>query len=153
MGTVRFHVNGYLMEQMVSIGMRLREERQRLDVNQTQLGECGGVTKKTQMLYEAGERFPDAAYLAAIANAGADIQYVVTGVRSDAALTPDERELLALYRAAPLAGKMAAVGALQGVISSSTAPKKVGTIIHGEVGQQVGKNTGRIKITMGERKK
>lgn len=141
------------MEQMVSIGMRLREERQRLDVNQTQLGECGGVTKKTQKLYEAGERFPDATYLAAIAKAGADIQYIVIGVHSDAALTPDERELLALYRAAPLAGKMAAVGALQGAIGSSSGPKKVGTIIHGEVGQQVGKNTGRIKITMGEKKK
>lgn len=142
------------MEQMVSIGMRLREERQRLDVNQTQLGECGGVTKKTQMLYEAGERFPDAAYLAAIANAGADIQYVVTGVRSDAALTPDERELLALYRAAPLAGKMAAAGALQGAMNANKTKAK--QVFHGDVGQVVEggvKNTQPVTFNVGGGKK
>lgn len=69
------------MEQTVSIGLRLRDERQRLDLSQTAFAEKGGVTKKTQMLYEAGERFPDAAYLAAVAQIGADIQYIVTGQR------------------------------------------------------------------------
>lgn len=142
------------MEQMVSIGMRLREERQRLDVNQTQLGECGGVTKKTQMLYEAGERFPDATYLAAIAKAGADIQYIVIGVHSDAALTPDERELLALYRAAPLAGKMAAAGALQGAMNANQPKAK--QVFHGDVGQVVEggvKNTQPVTFNVGGGKK
>ena len=70
-------------------------------MNQTQLGELGGVTKKTQMLYEAGDRFPDAAYLAAIAAAAADIRYIVTGEREGPpplALSPDEQVLIDGYR-------------------------------------------------------
>jgi len=109
------------MEQTVSIGDRLREERQRLDLNQTELGERGGVTKKTQMLYEGGDRFPDAAYLAAIAEVGADVRYIVTGKREGPlpeTLSADEREFLALFRNASLEGKAAAIGAL-----SAKAPK------------------------------
>ena len=51
-------------------------------MSQTQFGEIGGVTKKTQMLYESGERLPDAAYLRAVTQIGVDAQYVLTGVRS-----------------------------------------------------------------------
>lgn len=64
---------------MVSIGERLRDERQRLKLSQTAFGERGGVTKKTQMLYEGNERFPDAQYLTAVAEAGVDVLYVLTG--------------------------------------------------------------------------
>lgn len=67
--------------QMVSIGERLREERQKLTMSQTAFAERGGVTKKTQMLYEGNERFPDAQYLALVAEAGVDVLYVLTGQR------------------------------------------------------------------------
>jgi hypothetical protein len=45
-----------------------------------------------------------------------DVAYVVTGARSSSAavLAPDELELVKLFRAAPLAVKAAAIGALQG---------------------------------------
>lgn len=66
---------------MDSIGERLKEERQRLDMSQTEFGELGGVLKQAQIKYEKGERFPDAAFLAAISQAGADVQYIVTGER------------------------------------------------------------------------
>lgn len=66
---------------MVSIGERLREERQKLKMSQTAFAERGGVTKKTQMLYEGHERFPDAQYLASVAAAGVDVLYVLTGER------------------------------------------------------------------------
>ena len=94
------------MNHMVSIGERLREERGRLGLAQPALGAVGGVTKKTQMLYEAGERSPDAAYLAAIAAAGADVLYILTGERSQAippqALLPEgDRILLDNFHAAP----------------------------------------------------
>lgn len=69
------------MDQKVSIGERLREERQRLDMSQTVFAEIGGVTKKTQMLYESGDRSPDAAYLASVTTAGVDALYVLTGRR------------------------------------------------------------------------
>ena len=67
---------------MVTIGDRLREERLQLGMSQTKMADVGGVTKKTQALYEKGERHPDSRYLAAIAEAGADALYILTGNRS-----------------------------------------------------------------------
>jgi transcriptional regulator with XRE-family HTH domain len=64
---------------MVSFCERLRAERARLGLNQTDFAALAGVTKKTQMLYEAGERVPDAHYMAAITQAGADMYYIITG--------------------------------------------------------------------------
>ncbi len=55
---------------MVSIGDRLREERERLGLSQTQFGDLASVTKKTQMLYEGDQRSPKADYLSSIASAG-----------------------------------------------------------------------------------
>lgn len=137
----------------------MREERQRLDLNQTQLGETGGVTKKTQMLYEAGDRYPDAAYLAAIAAAGADVRYIVTGERDGPApevLSSDERELLSLFRAAPLAVKAAAIGALQGAAAKTVKKSKGDMVFHGEVGSFVSAETvhqPNLSISMGGKKK
>lgn len=102
MGTVWFPVKGYFMEQTVLFGERLREERQRLSLNQTAMGELGGVTKKTQMLYESSTRAPDADYLAAIASAGADVLYIITGMRGEnTASTPTELAYLRNCRVLP----------------------------------------------------
>ena len=54
-------------------------------MTQEDFGALAGITRKTQRLYEAGERAPDVAYLAAIAAAEADVLYVVTGQRSNVA--------------------------------------------------------------------
>jgi transcriptional regulator with XRE-family HTH domain len=80
MGTFVPNVKSYLGS-FVSIGDRLREERERLRLNQTDFAALGGVGRKSQFNYEEGERQPDAAYLAAIANAGVDATYVLTGNR------------------------------------------------------------------------
>lgn len=106
METVWFPVKGFC-ELMVSIGMRLRDERLRLGFNQVKLGEIGGVTKKTQILYENGERFPDARYLAAVAEAGVDVSYVVNGQRqtSESTLSDRESKLLRDFRNSLEAGK------------------------------------------------
>lgn len=82
-------------------GTRLREERERLAMNQAEFGAVGGVKKLAQLNYEKGERMPDAAYLAAIAAAGADVLYIVTGLRagSVAPLSRREAALLDNYRA------------------------------------------------------
>ncbi|MGQ5978776.1 helix-turn-helix domain-containing protein [Serratia sp. IR-2025] len=94
------------------IGSRLRVERERLGLSQVAMGDIGGVKKLTQLNYEKGERFPDASYLYAVSKFGADIQFIVTGERSSEALTSDEKELVELFRAAPLAVKAAALAAL-----------------------------------------
>lgn len=65
----------------MTIGSRLKEERQKLKLTQQSFGGIGGVGKTTQVLYETGARVPDANYLIAIAEAGVDIHYVLLGVR------------------------------------------------------------------------
>ncbi|WP_338728109.1 helix-turn-helix transcriptional regulator [Shewanella baltica] len=64
---------------MADIGSRLRDERVRLGLSQTEFGELGGVRKNTQSKYESNERSPDALYLANVAKIGVDVQYVLTG--------------------------------------------------------------------------
>ena len=87
----------------MNISDRLREERERLGLNQVEFGSIGGVKKLAQINYEKGERHPDSAYLAAIAAAGADVLYILTGQRSQPVppaqeLPRQEQEWLALYR-------------------------------------------------------
>ena len=102
----------------MDIFLRLREERKRLGFSQDAFAEIGGVQKRAQINYEKplddGGRKPDSAYFAAIASVGADVQYILTGVRSSAALAPDERLLLDKYRASSQAGKDAILGAALG---------------------------------------
>ena len=94
----------------MSIFLRLREERERLGFNQEAFGALGGVQKRAQINYEKGERHPDSAYLAAIAGAGADVLYILTGQRSQPApptaeLAPRQRALLDNYEHTNEAGK------------------------------------------------
>lgn len=79
------------VEQMGELCERLREERERLRMNQEDFGALGGVTKRTQAYYESGERTPDAKYLASVAGGGVDLVYVITGARS---ITQDEERLM-----------------------------------------------------------
>lgn len=67
---------------MTTFGERLREERARLGMSQTQFGVLAGVQKRAQIHYESDERVPDATYLAALAQAGVDVLYVITGNRA-----------------------------------------------------------------------
>lgn len=90
--------------QMSGIGERLREERERIGLSQGAFGEIGGVKANAQGNYEKGERFPDAAYLAAVAERGVDVLYIVTGQRTPlpaASLSAAEADLLSHYRELP----------------------------------------------------
>lgn len=85
----------------MTIGERLKEERSRLGFNQTDLATLGGVGKTTQINYEKGNGSPDAAYLAAVAEKGVDVLYVVTGERcltSAEGVSPEEADLVMAFR-------------------------------------------------------
>lgn len=87
---------------MLNIGERLREERVRLGYNQADFAAIAGVAKTSQFNYEKGERSPDAAYLAAVAEKGVDVLYVVTGQRAptpEVSIGADEMETLQQIRA------------------------------------------------------
>ncbi|MDN4591241.1 transcriptional regulator [Xenophilus aerolatus] len=62
-------------------GARLREERKRLRMNQTEFAGLAALTNYAQLSYEKGTRSPDAKYLQAIATHGVDVLYLLTGAR------------------------------------------------------------------------
>jgi transcriptional regulator with XRE-family HTH domain len=106
--------------QMDNFPIRLKQERRRLRMNQTEFANAGGVQKQAQFTYEKGMRYPDANYLAGISEVGVDVLYLLTGRTSDPAtlaLNGDEERLLAGYRELKLReqrGVLALVGAIVG---------------------------------------
>lgn len=87
------------MNSKVEIGARLRQERERLGLSQTQLAETGGVTQNTQYLYEAGKRSPDGNYFSAVSALGVDVAFVLAGPNLlKVEITPREIALIDRYR-------------------------------------------------------
>ncbi|CAM2189083.1 Helix-turn-helix domain-containing protein [Burkholderia cepacia] len=78
---------------------RLKRERSRLGLNQTELATLGGVQQHAQYQYEKGLRRPNADYLSAIATAGVDILYVLTGVEGARLEDPNEQRIISGFRA------------------------------------------------------
>lgn len=97
----------------MSFGVRLKEERKRLKLTQSQLAEKAGTTKSTQLLYEKESMRANSDYLAAIAQAGVDVAYVITGERGGVQLTEQEADMLALMRQAPPAVRETAINVLR----------------------------------------
>lgn len=108
---------------MFKIGQRLKEERKRLGLNQTEMGSHGKVSLQAQVRYEKGERTPDAVYLSGIANAGADILYIITGKHTPvqmSSLSIEETSLVDYYRHAAAEGRKA----LEATGAAVAKPKK-----------------------------
>ncbi|MDK4198622.1 helix-turn-helix domain-containing protein [Pseudomonas sp. HR1] len=85
----------------MTIGSRLRDERTRLRLSQTDLAVAVGIAKNTQLGYEKGERNPDASYLIAVASLGIDVNFVLFGTPTPTtvdSLNSDEAELLRHFR-------------------------------------------------------
>ena len=84
------------------IGVRLREERERLGMSQPKFAAIAQTTKQTLFSWETEKTEPTASQLAAFADAGVDAVYILTGQRAGAAvaerLPPDEQLLLDAYR-------------------------------------------------------
>jgi transcriptional regulator with XRE-family HTH domain len=86
----------------MSLRDRLREVREEMGLSQTEFAEIAGVLKNSQSHYERGLRTPNTEYLEKIAAAGADIVYILTGIRAAALgsmLSPEEQALLNSFRA------------------------------------------------------
>lgn len=63
-------------------GKKIRSERLRLGLTQAVLAEAGGVSKATQVAYEADATRPDIGYLSKIAEAGVDVLWLATDQRA-----------------------------------------------------------------------
>lgn len=92
---------------MCTLGARLREERVRLGLTQSELAEIVGIHKNSQGNYENDVKSPDSKYLSGLAEHGFDILYVVTGTRlppQDISL--EEQKLIENYRAMDKAARL-----------------------------------------------
>lgn len=109
---------------------RLKLERKRLKLTQAAAAELAGIKRETWSRYESGTISPGMEVLAALAMAGGNINFVLTGVEScGVTLSKDEIELVSLYRHAPIAVKAAAIAAL----TAGTSSAKANQIVHGNV--------------------
>ena len=125
------------MDQKSGLGERLKAERERLGFSQPAFAALAEASKSSQASWEKETAYPNAKALEVWARVGVDVAYVVTGKASSGieSLTQDERDLLKLFRAAPLPVKAAAIGALQGGSAGTKA--------------QVMKNTGSGSVQIG----
>lgn len=96
----------YCMSLQLFFG-RLRQERDARGLTQDAMALKVGVSKRSYCAYEAGETAPSAKLLAALAEMGIDVSYLLTGVRVGGAapaeppLARDEEILLDNYRNSP----------------------------------------------------
>lgn len=123
------------------IGERLRAERVRLNLSQVAISGTCGVNRSTLAAWEKGEQSPTAAVLSQLAGFGVDVLYVVTGERapvSSAALTQEERQLVASYKQGDALARLA-LESVAAMAARSSGPASDGNTvtIGGDVGQQV----------------
>lgn len=135
----------------MTLGDRLREERERLGMTQPALGQAAGATKQTVFAWETGKSAPGGFQLSALADIGVDVLYVITGqhaggVKPGPTLTDEETALLALFRAAAPAVRGAAMGALVGAPTGGMRQTQHGS------GTQLGQVTGDVNIGGKKRK-
>lgn len=64
-----------------SLFERIKEERKRLRLTQQQVANSASVTRETWSRYESGKISPGTDVWIALAKAGADINYIITGER------------------------------------------------------------------------
>ncbi|EJP5372524.1 TPA: helix-turn-helix transcriptional regulator [Salmonella enterica] len=97
------------------IGLRIKEERVRLNLSQQKLADYIDVSKRTLIDWEKDRTSPTAVQLSALSSIGMDIMYIVTGSRLSNKESPygtvnnaDEAEMLAEYREGDEAARDAA---------------------------------------------
>ncbi|HCT6817137.1 TPA: helix-turn-helix transcriptional regulator [Morganella morganii] len=92
---------------MSTIGIRLKTERERLGLNQTDFAKLAGYSRSAQASYERDEKTPGGEYLQKIAEHGCDILYILTGQLTEAkSISEEENKLISNYRAMDEAARL-----------------------------------------------
>ncbi|HBL7015545.1 helix-turn-helix domain-containing protein [Serratia marcescens] len=85
------------------IGLRIKEEREKLSLTQQGLADAIGVSKRTLIDWEKDRTSPTAVQLSSLSQLGVDVLYIVTGeknsisqgvVQSSLPLSQDKKELM-----------------------------------------------------------
>lgn len=108
---------------MIDIGERLRLERERLGLNQTQMAELFGKHKNTQVKYESNEKSPTAATLAMLAEQGVDMHFLFYGRYAEAAATGHAHDLLSAIYALPASHQAVAFGVVSMIKAIAPVPE------------------------------
>jgi len=94
------------------IGLRIKEERERLALTQQGLADAIEIAKRTLIDWEKGRTSPNAVQLSALSALGIDVLYIVTGMRNASlptvtteSLTKRQSDLLDNYENTDEAGK------------------------------------------------
>lgn len=97
------------------IGGRLKKERERVGMTVLSFAEATGVSKSTQIKYEAGETSPAASYLVRALRLGVDVMFVMTGAQASpsAGLTAEQSRVLDYFGAADDDARCAAMLVLE----------------------------------------
>lgn len=124
------------------VGVRLKEERERLGWSQAKFAEAAFVSKRSVAAWESGESAPGGDSLAIMSISKVDVLYVLTGARKPItaeALDSDESTLLSLYKNADTHGRdvLQAVAALAGRVAGLHAKGGNEVTIRGDVGQSI----------------
>lgn len=138
------------MEDYYLFGNRLKEERKKLGLNQAEIAKKCGVSREMWGKWERGENKPSSEKLFSFEQIGIDVQYVMHGRRGETvalppdSLSPEEKELLALFRetaaadremilmVARRAEKKAAFSAEKPRVKNNTHIGKVGQIVQAD---------------------
>ena len=132
---------------------RLRTERERLRKTQEEFAVIAGVTRRPYVEWEKGSGpAPNAIQLAALAAAGVDVLYVVTGQRSQGAaevdlLPSDERVLVDAYRRCNADAKrnlIQTAALLSAGVDAGTAPRGVTQTSRGSGSVQVSGSKNKV---------
>jgi len=127
----------------MTIGERLREERERMGMSQPKFAALAGTTKQTLFSWESGRTAPDGFQFAALDAAGADVRYIITGDRDGPApevLSADERLLLDRYRTSRKELQDAALRVLLGAEPVVKAKKQTNIHVgvnHGQTAEKI----------------
>jgi transcriptional regulator with XRE-family HTH domain len=114
----------------IEMGARLREERERLGLSQSEFAALGGATKRTQIAWEKGEQVPNAEFLAHAAAQGVDVLFVVTGTRmptlpaAPQSLDDDAQAMVEIYRRLPIDDRAAVRRIANSAAKPAVEPKK-----------------------------
>ncbi|HJF74475.1 MAG TPA: helix-turn-helix transcriptional regulator [Gallibacterium anatis] len=100
---------------MLQISDFLKSERERLGLTQEEIASKCGVSKRTYIYYEQGERVPNTDFLAALTQIGGDVMYVLSGIRGVAQLSSLENMVLNAFNALNDEEKLQALGFLTGL--------------------------------------
>lgn len=101
------------MQGKENFGPRIVSERERLKIKQIDLCVRAGITKTTQIKYEASEGKPGIDYLNVLDSLGFDILYIITGDRmTGSQLSEQQQNLIDIWEAAPAVLRDAALAVL-----------------------------------------